>query len=90
MENIRHTEGSLVWSFESVGRNLHYPVLASGPLCHNDIKDTDKLSKISCPALGTNFIVGGRGRPAHVIPFAKRKPPARLGVTIIVDNSDCT
>lgn len=52
--------------------------------------DTDKVSKTSCPALGINFIVGGRDRAAPVIPFAKRKPPVRLGVTMIVDNSDCT
>ena len=61
-ENIRHTEGSLVWSCEAVGRNLHYyPALASGPLRQNDViaspipfipSDTDKVSKTSCPALG--------------------------------------
>ena len=58
VENIRHTEGSLVWSCEAVGRNLHYyPALDSGPLRHNDviaspISFIPLVSKTSCPALG--------------------------------------
>ena len=87
-----------MWSLESVGRNLHCPAPASRPLRHNDVKDSpmsyihldnDKASKTSCPALGTNFIVGGRRRVAHVSPVAKPKPHARLVVTLIVDNSYC-
>ena len=71
MGNIRHTECSLVWSFEAVGRHLlYYPALASGPLRLNDViaselsfipLDTDRVST-PCPEMGegANLLVGGR------------------------------
>jgi hypothetical protein len=62
VENMRDSEGSLVWSFEAVGRNLHYyPALVSGTLRHNDVTaspisfnplDTDTVPKSFCPAPG--------------------------------------
>ena len=81
VENTLHTEGSVVWSCEAVGRYLHYYLdLASWPLRHNDITashvsfipfDTDTVSTKLVQKWeggGGNLLVGGRGRPDHVIP----------------------
>ena len=79
VENIRHTEESLVGSCETVGRKLHYYLaLGSEPLRHNDVTaspisfiplETDKISKTSCPALGANFIVRWEGSASSYNPL---------------------
>ena len=69
MENIRYTEGFVVWSCEGVGRYLHYyPNLASVTLRHNDIIDSSLWTLTRCQQNlsrngggGANLLVGRRG-----------------------------